>query len=197
MKAKNLSRIALAVALAVPAIAAAESNFVTGATPLSANARLDFRITIPRILYLAVGSSNLPAFTDSGTVDIIDFTVPAANVGDGGSIASAPASVTARLRGNGGNVQLRATTTGALANGSGDTISFTQIVGTSNNANLAHPVFVDGGPSAIVPVTATGRIVDETATWTFAYSNNLLVPEGTYGGVNVNNSRVTYTATLP
>lgn len=197
MNASKLSKVALAVALAIPAVALAESNVTSGAGAISASARLDFRITIPKVLFLAVGTSNLPALTNNATVDLVDFTVPAANLGDGGAIASAPASVTARVVGNGGDVGLTATTTGALTNGSGDTISFAEIVGSSTNANLDHPTFVDGGVSASVPISATGRIVNETATWSFTYANSAVVPEGTYGGVNTLNSRVTYTASLP
>jgi hypothetical protein len=41
------------------------------------------------------------------------------------------------------------------------------------------------------------RIVNQDARWTYSYANTALVPSGTYGGVNTNNGRVTYTASLP
>ena len=69
MKASNLTKIALAVALAVPAIAAAESNFVSGATPLSANAKLNIQVTIPKILFLQVGTGTYP--NNVATVDTV------------------------------------------------------------------------------------------------------------------------------
>ena len=40
-------------------------------------------------------------------------------------------------------------------------------------------------------------LLDWTAYWSFAYSNSNFVGAGSYGGVNVNNGRVTYTAALP
>lgn len=199
MNVKNLSKLALAVAVAFPMMASAESNFVTGAstTTPGAQARLDFQVTIPKVLYLQVGTGTY--FTNVATVNGVTFTVPAANVGDGGAIAGS-ASVPVRVVGNNGNITLNATTLGALGNGSGDTISFTQIVGSSDNANLAHPAaFVDGGASANVTVTPNigTKVTDRTANWSFNYSNTAVVPPGTYGGVNANNSRVTYTATMP
>lgn len=199
MNVKNLSKLALAVAVAFPMMASAESNFVTGAatTTPGAQARLDFQVTIPKVLYLQVGTGTY--FTNVATVNGVTFTVPAANVGDSGAIAGS-ASVPVRVVGNNGNITLNATTAGALGNGSGDTISFTQIVGSSDNANLAHPAaFVDGGTSANVTVTPNigTKVTDRTANWSFNYANTAVVPPGTYGGVNANNSRVTYTATMP
>ncbi|HRE13181.1 MAG TPA: hypothetical protein PLD37_03185 [Usitatibacteraceae bacterium] len=199
MNVKNLSKLALAVAVAFPMMASAESNFVTGAatTTPGAQARLDFQVTIPKVLYLQVGTGTY--FTNVATVNGVTFTVPAANVGDSGAIAGS-ASVAVRVVGNNGNITLNATTLGALGNGSGDTISYTQIVGSSDNANLAHPAaFVDGGTSANVTVTPNigSKVTDRTANWSFNYSNTAVVPPGTYGGVNANNSRVTYTATMP
>ena len=125
MNASKFTKLALAVALAFPMLASAESNFVTGASTSApgAQARLDFQITIPKVLYLQVGTGTY--FTNVGTVNLIDFTVPAVNVGDASLIASSPASVAVRVVGNNGNITLNATTAGALGNGSGDTISFT------------------------------------------------------------------------
>ena len=120
--------------------------------------------------------------------------------GNGIAVAATPASVAVRVVGNNGNITLNATTLGALGNGVGDTISFTQIVGTSDNANLAHPAaFVDGGTSANVTVTPNigAKVTDRTANWSFAYANATVPAPGTYGGVNTNNSRVTYTASMP
>jgi hypothetical protein len=62
---------------------------------------------------------------------------------------------------------------------------------------LAAPVLVNGnsGPIAIGPVA--GKIVNRDAKWTYTYANSAPVAAGSYGGVGVNNGRVTYTATLP
>ena len=86
---KKFSRRVLSVAaslttLGMPMLANAESNVVTGAGALSASARLDFRVTIPKVLFLQVGTGT--SMATLATVNLIDFTVPAANVGDGSVI---------------------------------------------------------------------------------------------------------------
>ena len=35
------------------------------------------------------------------------------------------------------------------------------------------------------------------STWTYTYDNSDIYPEGTYGGVNTQGGRVTYTAATP
>ncbi len=200
MSASRIAKIAAAVALALPAVVSAESNIVSGAatTAPGAQARLDFQVTIPTVLYLQIGTGAFP--TNNATINGVTFTVPAASVGNGVAVPATGGAIPVRVVGNNGNITLNATTLGALSNGVGDTISYAQIVGTSDNAQLAHPLaLVDGGPSANVTVTPNvgTRITDRTANWTFAYANAAVVPPGTYGGVNANNSRVTYTATMP
>ncbi len=197
--------IAITALTALSFAANAESTFqsTTGSGALNATARVDFRINIPRILFLQVGTGTL--FGNNAAVDLIEFSVPAADVGNGTAVAATSASgdlgngvVTARVRGNGGNVGLTATTGGALSNGAGGTISFGQITTTSNNASLGAPVLVDGAASGTVTVAANGLgIVNQDAQWTYAYENDNVVPGGTYGGVSLNNGRVTYTASLP
>lgn len=176
-------------------VAHAESDFQTGAGALNANARLDFRIVIPKFVRFQVGSAG-------ATVDLVDFdlTASAANVGDGSDIARTNGgSVPVLLQSNNGNVSLTATTLGQLNNGAGENISFTEILSTSSDANLNVPTLVDGATSAAVTVTPNvgARVINRTANWSFAYSNSNFVGSGTYGGVNVNNGRVTYTAALP
>lgn len=202
---RAISAAAGIAALAMPMLANAESNAQTGAGALTATARLDFRVTVPKVLFLQVGTGT--ALATNTTVNLIDFTVPAANAGDGTPIAATAASgdlgngtVTARVVGNNGNVTLTSTTVGALGNGIGDTLSFGQIgttaaVLTSATA-LAAPALADASVTSTT-VPATGRIVNRDARWTFAYLNTALVPPGTYGGINANNSRVTYTASMP
>ena len=48
-------KTAVAAALALPLLANAESQFNTAAGPSSAVAKVDFQITIPRVLFLQVG----------------------------------------------------------------------------------------------------------------------------------------------
>lgn len=195
MKAKNLSKIALAVALAVPAIAAAESQWVVG--PGNASANLDFQITIPRILYFQIGAG---AFgTNNGVVTSMTATVPAANLGDGTPVSFAPALVPVRVVGNNGQITIAATTVGALNNGSGDTISFATITPNStDNANLPSPPLADGAGAPVNVNINSGKVTDRSASWSFAYSNAAVVPPGTYGGTGgAQNSTVTYTAAMP
>lgn len=194
MKVSNLSRIALAVALAVPAIAAAESNFQSGATPLSASAKLNIQVTIPKILFLQVGTGSYP--TNDTTVDTVTISVPAANVGNGTAV-NASAAVAVRVRGNGGNITLNSNTPGPMLNATGDQLAYTTLSATSDNAALGHPAFAATGNGTAVTLTATNRVYDQTANWTFKYANTAIVAEGTYGGTVANKGQVTYTATLP
>lgn len=207
---RTLSKTLLAAALlaAVPMLANAESTFTTGAgTPITANARLDFQVTVPKILYLRVSSGSNMA--TGGAIDLISFNVPAANIGDNSPIAATNTSgdlnngaVTARVIGNNGNITFTSTTLGALSNGAaGDTISYGQIgtaVATLTSATaLPHPTLVDGATTTVALVPASGKVINRDARWTYTYLNNNVVAPGTYGGVNTNNSRVTYTASMP
>ena len=207
---KSTSPRALALSIAVmaavlPGAANAESNFQTGAGALNATARVDFQITIPKILFLQVGTGAL--YTTTATVNLIDFTVPAANVGNGTAVnASAAAGdlgngvVTAVVRGNNGNITLNATSVGAIGNGAGDSIAWSQITTTAaalTTGTVLTPPVLANGASANVTLTAVAKVVNQDARWTYQYANSAVVPSGTYGGVNVNNSRVTYTAALP
>ncbi len=202
---RAVSAAAALTALGTSMTAHAESAVQTGTGALTATARLDFRVTIPKVLFLQVGTGAL--FATNTTINLIDFTVPAANVGDG-SVIAAPAasgdlgngSVTARVLGNNGDITLTSTTVGALGNGAGDTLSFglirtTPAVLTSATA-LAAPALADGATTSTT-IPATGKIVNRDARWTFSFLNTAVVPPGIYGGVNANNSRVTYTASMP
>ena len=46
-------------------------------------------------------------------------------------------------------------------------------------------------------VPATAGVVNRDARWTYSYLNSVTPAAGTYGGVNVNNGRATYTAVTP
>ncbi len=215
---KILLASSIAAAFAFPISAHAESTFqnpaVTGnATTGKADARLDFTIVIPQVLFLRVGTSSGNAATDP-SVNSLVYTVPAANVGDasvitavGGDIGAG--AVTVRAYGNGGNISLNSNTTGPLTTGvAGEVIPWSQInVATAalgatttgfTNAPIAHPAFntgTTGGAGTPTVLTATNKVVRVEGRWTYTYLNANAVAAGTYGGVATNNGRVTYTAT--
>jgi hypothetical protein len=190
---------------AVPMLAHAESTFISGTG--NATARLDFQIVVPRTLFLRVGTGT--NFATNPTINLISFNVPAATMGDGTPVAATVGSgdlgngaVTARVRTNGGDVTLTSATLGALSNGAGDTISYGQITTAvtalpgAPGAAMPHPTLVDAGTGTVTLPAAAG-VVDRGATWTYSYANANVVAPGTYGGVGINNGRVTYTASTP
>jgi len=190
--------LAVAAALAAPA-ALAESNTQTGGGALSAPVHLDFSIVIPRLLTFRVGSSG-------ATIDLITFTVPAASVGNSSSIAGTGGDLgggaaTVAVTGNGGQVTITEAnnSSGAgLSNGLGDTIAYSEIATSSSDpTNLYAPVHSNAGGNTSQPVLSSGRVTIRTATWTYAYKNTTFPGSGTYGGVNLNGGRVTYTASMP
>jgi hypothetical protein len=203
---KNLLKAAVAVAVTAPLFANAESTFPASG---NATAHLDFQITIPRILFLQVSTGT--AMAVNATVDKISFTVPAANVGDGTAIAASAASgdlgngtVTARVIGNNGAITFSSLTLGALSDGAaGDSISYSQIQTTTATLTsataLTHPTLIDGGAGTSVALTPNigTKVTNLDAKWTYKYLNQNVVPPGTYGGTNTQNSRVTYTAAMP
>jgi len=206
---KSVIAVAVIAALATPMLAKAESATVNGGGALSTAARLDFSITIPKVLFLRVGTGGLFGAAANGTINLIDFQVPVANVGDGSSIAATAASgdltngaVTALLRSNAGTVTLLAATTGALTNATTDTIPWSEIAIT--NSALVTPAFANTFPHlAALPLTGnsanfapppTAKVTNVGSTWTFSYKNTNTVPFGTYGPTA--NGRVTYTASV-
>jgi hypothetical protein len=197
--------------LALPLVAFSESNVQTGAATAApgATAHVDFSIVIPKMLYLRVGTGSsytTGALTSNPAVDLITFTPTAAQVGNGTAVAGTGGDLTggvetAAIVSNSGNVTLNATSSGALGDGNGDSISFSQITTTAatlTSATALPAPTLTNATSANVVLTAPGtKVITQDAKWTFAYANTAVVPTGTYGGVNLNNSRVTYTATMP
>ncbi len=180
----------LALAVVGAAVSAqAESNFVSGAAAVSpgAVARLDFRINVPKVLFLRVGTGT--EFVNDATVDEVVFNVgPAAVITPGADVAGASSggTINARIFGNGGPVSLVNAGSGAgLINVAGDIIPWTQILPTTTSGTFTNPAI-----NATTPLAAVARIVNQTAVWAFAYDNTASVPEGSYTG------RVTYTATM-
>ena len=198
--------IAAAGLFILPHAANAESKFVTGtATPLTASANLDFSVTIPKFVYVRIGTGSSMATTT--TVDHLVYTVPASNVGDGTAIAGTGGDltggqVTARVIGNNGTIAFSSTTLGAISNGAGDTISWSQMdVAVASNTTttaLGHPALADGSTTSInLSPTSGTKVTNLDAKWTFSYRNQNIVAAGTYGGVNANNGRVTYAVSMP
>ena len=170
---------ALGLIAMTPAVA--ESDFESGGGALTASADLQFRVIVPRFIDFRVGSTGT-------TVDDVDFTVAASDVGNGTAVArDGGAAIAVALKSNVGNVALAATGPANLTNG-GNTIAWTQITGTSSDA-AGLPVPVVG--AAATSLTATNGVIDRTADWSFSYENDNLVGAGTYTGT------VTYTASAP
>jgi hypothetical protein len=199
-----------AIAIATAAAATAESNFKTGAGPLTATANLDFQIVIPKILFLQVGTGTL--FVDNNAKDYIQFTPPANRIGlgcgtptdcaaTGGDLTAG--AVTALLVSNSTSVQINANTSGGVLNdGGANTIPYSKINVAS--AALAVPPIAGaalwnfpGWDTATTYTPAAGAATNLAAKWTFTYANNTIPPAGNYGGVNINKGRVAFVATAP
>ncbi len=202
MKKALLLKTTLALALATPLLASAESQLVSTG---NAVANLDFRVIIPRVLFLGVGAgaTTVPAVTNT-SVNLVTFDYTT-NPGAVGAGAGSPAAVITgavvpvRVVGNNGQIVLTAATAGALSNGTGDSIPWTQITATTSLPALPSPAIPASGTGAGSNVTLSSgtKITDRSADWTFSYANAAVVPAGTYGAIVANNSRVTYTATMP
>ena len=180
--------------MATPLASNAESTFATGGGAQSTSARVDFQITIPRFVSLRVGGA-------AGAISQVTFSPTAAQMEAGGTVAGAGGDlnggvVTATVRGNGGNVTLAASTLGALQSGT-NTISWTEITTATTVSALTPPALADGASVSTTVTAAVNGVVNQSAacgptptttpTWLQA---------GTYGGVNANNGRVTYTASV-
>jgi hypothetical protein len=211
MRTSTVIKALLAVAAATPLLCQAESNIQTGANTSNpgATAHVDFLITIPKILYLRVGTgSTYPGtLAADATVDKITFAPAAGALGNGAAVAGTGGDLTggvetAAIVSNSGDVTLTATASGAgLSNGSGDFIPFSQITTTASTLNsgafLPAPILTNGTSANVVLTAPANKVIVQDARWTYAYANSTVAPAGTYGGVNTNNSRVVYTATMP
>jgi hypothetical protein len=193
MKKALLLKTALAVALATPLLASAESQLTVGAG--AASARLDFRVTIPRVLFLAVGTG-ATGLANNTSIDTVtfDYTTNPAALGTGAAAGAITGNIVpVRVLGNNGVIALASTSTGALSNAGGDTIPWSEITVISSDAtNFASPA--PSGASVNLGVSSGTKVTSRNANWTFSYANSVAVPPGTYGTTN---GRVTYTATMP
>jgi hypothetical protein len=207
----SMTKKVIATALVAAAVVAtagtarAESVFATGTGALSAPARLDFTIIVPKILFLQVGAGPVaPALTANGTINLLTFTVPAANVGDssvigstGGDLASG-ASVSAKVVANSGTVTVTTTTPNGLKDAGTDVISYSQIglaVATLSSGTAFTPAALSDGAVTTTTIAPLLNVVNQDAKWTFTYKNQNVVPAGTYG-TSANQGRVIYTASI-
>ena len=180
--------------LGLPQAVLAESNLQAGAAPaLAASARLDFRITIPRVIFLRVGTGT--NFASNPTVDAVDFNVPDNASGSGVAVAGqSSATITARVVANGNNISFSAAgSTGGLtpASGAASAVPWTEIVAASSGGSLPHPAIGNGGAGSASTLVASGGVVDQSSTWSFSYRNTTVMAAGVYSG------QVVYTAALP
>jgi hypothetical protein len=209
MRTSTVIKALLAVTAVTPLLCQAESNFNTGGgSPLATTAHVDFQITIPKFIFLRVGKGTGTAaggWAANAAVDLISFAPTAAQVGTGPLAATAASgdlgngTETAVVVANNGNVTFSSTTTGAIGDGAGDSISYATIsVAAAHNTTattLAAPPLSDAATNTIT-LTAVGKIVQQDAQWTYTYANGTTPPAGTYGGINSNNSRVIYSASV-
>jgi hypothetical protein len=205
-----LKALAGAALTLLPLAASAESNFQTGAGALTSTAHVDFSVTIPKVLYLRVGSGSAYPGTLAtlNTVDVVSFAPTAAVVGNNSPVAGTGGDLTggvetAAIISNSGNVTLNATATGALSDGAaGDSISYAQITTaavalTAGYTLLGAPVLTNTTSGNVVLTAPVTKVITADAKWTYSYANSTTPPAGTYGSTVANNGRVTYTATMP
>lgn len=189
---------ALSLASLLTVTAHAESNIVVGAG--TAAAKLDFRVILPRVLFLGVGTG-ASALAANATVDqlIFDYTTNGADVGTGVAAASitnsaafAGNAIPVRVLGNNGQIVLTSTNSGNLVNTitPADTIPFSQITSATSDPLLPVPA-ASGGTANPTFNAGSTKVTTRTANWTFAYANTVTPAAGTYDG------RVTYTASMP
>ena len=191
---KFIKTLVAVAAVAAAFSAQAESNIVTAATgTLTANAKLDYRITVPRILFLRVGTS--AGFVDASgglNLDRVDFILTPADVSSAvpkaGVSGQGAYGVTARVLGNGGVVNFSAAGSGTGLTGVGlPVVPWTQIAPVATGGTLVHPVI----NALAIALPAVGGVVNQNTVYTFNYTNTATLPAGTYNG------QVTYTAVMP
>jgi hypothetical protein len=200
-----------APAMTLPIMVHAESNVATGAGNLTATAHVNFAVVIPKVLYLRVGTGSTytgatPSLTSVATIDTVTFSPASGTVGNGTAVAGTGGDLnngveTAAIVSNFGSVTLTATATGALSDGAGDTIPYTQITTASSTLTsataLPAPVLSNTTSNSVVLTAPASKLITQDAKWTFSYLNAVAAPAGTYGATVANNGQITYTATMP
>jgi len=189
MRKRKMSRLLILVLCAAQlfcyvSLANAESSQSNGA---ATTARLDFRITIPTVLHLQVG-------TVGATRDLVTFAVtdlPGTGAVAGVSSGANPVPVrVAALIGPAATVTLRADSSTPLTNGS-TTIPFSEISWTAGGSGgFTSGAFSGGANQQLDQFTGPGS---RTGTYSFSYANTTYYP----ATVAPYNGTVTYTLTSP
>ncbi len=195
MKFKTLiTTTLLASAMAMPQVVMSEAAQDTTA-PFSAPVNLDFRVIIPGFLNFQVGAAG-------AVIDLLDLTVPAANVGDtvdlpftGGTPGGGIVAVSIKC--NAGQTLITETNNGTtgLANGAGAFIPYSEILTVSDLGALPAPLLSNAASNTSSPTLNGGNVTNRSALWTYTYDNEQVYDSGTYG-TSVNGGRVTYTASV-
>jgi hypothetical protein len=166
----------------LPSLTVADSQLSIGGAGTTAQANLDFRITIPNFVYFQIGSA--------GSVDRVDYDLNVGPVqpGSGGPVSATggtgdgvDGALTVNLATNATSISIAATG-GNLTSGA-DTIPFADIT-----ANDTGTIPVPDFGTTITPFAPGGFSL--TDTWTYTYDNSSVYNAGTYDG------RATYTITV-
>ncbi len=209
MSKRPFQHLALVVALAAVSTFAQAESRLSAATSgqITANAKITVSVTVPKILYLRVG-------TAGATQDVVNFVVgpsgltgvPVTDTAFAGAVPVGPGSVTvtdtdasagaagaisAQLWSNTGTATLSCTST---AIGSGAVTlpkADFKVTSTAGATALLHPGGDLSCTGAGVTVGAAGGAGAFASTWNYSYNPTTLPPAGTYTGT------VTYTAVQP
>lgn len=183
MKLTRIFAGALASALVlIPSLTVADSQLSIGGAGTTAQANLDFRITIPSFVYFQIGSA--------GSVDRVDYDLNVGPVqpGSGGPIAAtggvadgADGSLSVILATNAASVSIAASG-GNLTSGA-DTLPFADIT-AADTGTIPVPDF----GATITPFAPGGFSL--TDTWSYTYDNTSVYNAGIYNGT------ATYTITV-
>lgn len=128
---------------AVSVTAMAEQTQTNGTGTLSTDAKLNFRIVVPRFIRFGVGTGAALAGT-SGTVDTVSFEPTLDELGSGTALSAASnGTVSVALVANGGAVSITATNSlsGGMSDGEStpEFIPFSTISSASSDANFPVP----------------------------------------------------------
>lgn len=187
MKKSLFIQTAVALALAAPLLASAESNLALGGADAAAD--LNFRVVIPGFIALKIGTGAI--LTNTNTTDRVEFALSDPQVTVDGAVApTSGGTVSVALLSNVGTVDFAST--GADLTDGTETIPLSSISVANTTGTLAHPTF----NAAATPVATNvgSKVINRSGTWTFSYNHQgatTPVGAGTY------DTTVTYTAALP
>jgi hypothetical protein len=177
----------------------AEQTIAAGAGALNTNARLNFRVVMPRFLRFRVGTAN-------ATINLISFAPTATQVGDNTSIIGAGGDaggsvVNVGVWSNAGQIIITPTNNSAglglrgvaVADGA---LNYNQIITTPSSALLPAPTLSNTGGAATSVTPTLLPVTLQIATWAYSFANTT-VPAASTFGTNARGGRVTYTASSP